>query len=246
MIRFIFITILLVNFLYSKTITVAVAANVSYAMPVLIKAFNKKYPNIKVKTILGGSGKLTAQINNNAPFDIFLSANMVYPNSLYKSGLAITKPIIYAQGSLAIFSKHKRDFSLGLDILKDKKIKKIAIANPKLAPYGKASIQALKNKKLYKKIKNKFVYGQSISQTVSYAIIACDIGFVAKSSLYSPSMLKYKKGINWEDVNPKLYTPIDQGIVILKYGKNKPEVKTFYNFILSKQSKEIFKQFGYK
>ncbi len=229
--------------LNASVIKVAVAANVSYAMPKLIKAFHKKYPKIKVQVLLGSSGKLTAQIKEGAPFELFLSANMKYPDYLYKRGIATTKPIVYARGGLALLSSHKRDFSKGIMLLKEKYIDKIAIANPKTAPYGKAAVEALEKVGLYKKIKHKLVYAQSVSQAVVYSIIAADIGFVAKSSLYSKKMQKYKKGINWIEVNQKLYIPIKQGIVLLKNPTK--EAKKFYNFILSKTAKKIFKDFGY-
>ena len=231
--------------LFAQKINIAVAANVSYAIDDLIKEFNKTNPNTKVVVTLGSSGKLTAQIKNGAPFDVFMSANMKYPDALYKDKIAMIKPIVYAQGSLAILSSKKRDFNLGINIITDEKIKKIAIANPKTAPYGKATIEALKNANLYEKVNNKFVYGESISQTVSYAITAADLGFIAKSSLYSPKMKMFEKDINWTDVDSSLYTPINQGIVILKKAENKNDAKAFYDFILSAEAKNIFKNFGY-
>ena len=243
--KIILITIVLNSFIIAKTINIAVAANVSYAIPTLIKEFNTIYPDTKVRVTLGSSGKLTAQIKNNAPYDIFMSANMKYPNYLYNNNIAITKPKIYAQGGLAYFSTKSQDFTQGINILLNKKIKKIAIANPKTAPYGKATIEALKNSNILDKITKKLIYGESISQTVSYAMIAADIGFIAKSSLYSSTMTKFKKNINWIDLDSKLYTPIKQGIVILENGKEKDDVKDFYDFVLSKKAKEIFLQFGY-
>ncbi len=231
--------------LNASTINIAVAANVSYAINDLKKEFNKKYPDTKVRITLGSSGKLTAQITHGAPYEIFMSANMKYPNALYKNELAITKPKIYAQGSLAYLSNKKQDFSKGIKLLEDKKYRKIAIANPKTAPYGIATVEALKNAKIYTSIKSKLIYGESISQTVSYAVRATDIGIIAKSSLYSDKMKQFKKDINWKEVNTKLYTPINQGIVILKNAKDKKEVKAFYDFIFSDKAKEIFKTYGY-
>lgn len=228
------------------TIKIAVAANVSYAINDLKKEFNKLHPNTKVRVTLGSSGKLTAQINHGAPYQLFMSANMKYPNTLYKNNMAITEPLIYAKGSLAYLSNKQTDFSKGINLLEDKSIRKIAIANPKTAPYGIASIEALKNAKIYKNIKSKLIYGESISQTVSYTVTATDIGLIAKSSLYSPRMSQFKENINWKEVDSSLYTAIDQGIVILKQGKENKEVKAFYDFVLSNKAKEIFKTYGYQ
>ncbi len=239
----IILSIFLVVGLRASVIKVAVAANVSYAMPKLIVAFNKIYPNIKVQVLLGSSGKLTAQIKEGAPFEVFLSANMKYPNALYKDGFSTKKPVLYARGALAILSSKRRDFKKGIFLLNEKSIKKIAIANPKTAPYGKAAVEAMKTVGIYNSLKNKLVYAQSVSQAVVYSIIASDIGFVAKSSLYSQKMKKYKKGVNWIEINQKLYAPIEQGIILLKnHTKN---AKYFYDFILSQKAKQIFKSYGY-
>jgi len=243
MIKKIIVGLVLTSSLYAGSINIAVAANVSYAIDELKKEFNKLHPDTKVMVTLGSSGKLTAQIKNGAPYQLFMAANMKYPEALYKDKIAITQPVIYAQGGLAMLSSKKLNFSKAIDVITTKEVKKIAVANPKTAPYGKAAIEAIKNAKLYKDVEKKFVFAESISQTVSYAVTAADIGFIAKSSLYSPKMSMYKEGVNWLDVDPKLYTPINQGIVIL--NKNDSEVKAFYDFMLGKKAKKILNDFGY-
>ncbi len=241
--KFVFVLIFIVlTSLNAAEIKLAVAANVSYAINDLIKEFNESHPDTKVKTTIGSSGKLTAQISNGAPFDIFMSANMVYPEALYNNKKGVTEPVVYALGSLALLSSKKKDLSKGIQVLKTPDIKRIAVANPKTAPYGKAAVEAFKNAKVFEDIKNKFVYGESISQTLTYALTATDIGVIAKSSLYSSRLDMFKEGIHWIEIDPKLYTPIKQGIVMLKTSK---EIKDFYDFILSDKAKKIFEQYGY-
>ena len=227
-------------------VTIAVAANVSYAIEALKKEFNVAHPKIKVEVVLGSSGKLTAQIKHGAPYDLFMSANMKYPDALYAEKMAVTKPVVYAQGALAMLSVNEQNYCAELYVLTLPEIEKIAIANPKTAPYGVAAKEALENAKLYKRLEKKFVFGESISQTVTYATTAADIGIIAKSSLYSPQMAHFKEAIHWSDVDEALYTPIDQGMVILKEGEGNPEVKAFYDFILSDKAKFVLKKFGYK
>lgn len=236
---------LLTSSLFAGSINIAVAANVSYAMDKLIAKFNETNPDTKVQVTLGSSGKLTAQIKNGAPYTLFMAANMKYPEALYAQKIAITKPVIYAQGSLAMLSIKKLDFSQGISVVTEDKVSKVAIANPKTAPYGTAAVEALKNANIYDSIEKKLVYAESISQTVAYAVSAADIGFIAKSSLYSPKMSIYKEGVNWAGVAATLYAPIDQGVVILKNASNNAEVKAFYDFILSKDAKGIFRAYGY-
>lgn len=236
---------MVISSLSAGEIKVAVAANVSYAIDALKEEFHKLRPNTDVKIVLGGSGKLTAQILHGAPYQLFMSANMKYPKALYKEKIAVTEPVVYAQGSLAILSSKKRDFSQGIALIASKKINKIAIANPKIAPYGTATLEAIKNAKLPRSISKKFVYAESISRTLTYTISATDIGFVAKSLLFSPKMKHYKQGIHWSEVNSKLYKPINQGIVILKNGDKNSEVKAFYDFMFSRRAQEILNDFGY-
>lgn len=237
--------IVLCSSIFATQVNVAVASNVSYAINELVKEFNKTNPNTKIEVTLGSSGKFVTQIQNGAPFEIFMSADMKFTQTLFDENLAITKPISYAQGSIAILSSKELDLKKGINLIKDDSISKIAIANPKTAPYGAAAIEAIKNAKIENQVENKLVYAESISQVLTYALMAADIGFVAKSSLYDEKMSQYKENINWISVDPTLYTPIDQGIVILSNGKDKPEVKTFYDFILSSKAKEIFKNYGY-
>lgn len=244
--RLILILFILTYSLQAAAITVATAANVGYAMKDLTTAFHKLHPTLHVKVIIGSSGKLSAQIRNNAPYDLFLSANMGYAQKLFEDGYATTKPIIYVKGKLVLFSKTPRDLSDALTLLTHKEIKKIAIANPKTAPYGVAAKEALQNAGIYNILKPKFVYGESISQTTLYALRSTDVGIISKSSLFVPQMLKYKKNKNWIDISTDYYTPIKQGMVILKYGKNNEAVKSFYNFLQTKEAKDIFEKFGYE
>ena len=243
--KIIFGFMVLCSSIFAGEITVAAAANVSYAIDELVKEFNKTNPDTKVQVTLGSSGKFVTQIENGAPFDIFMSADMKFPQSLYEKKLAKNVPVIYAQGSLAMLSSKKLDFSKGINVIKDSSISKIAVANPKTAPYGTAAMEAIKNAGLEESTKNKFVYAESISQVVTYATTATDIGFIAKSSLYDDKLSKYKENVNWISVDPKLYKSIQQGVVIINNAKDNAEVKAFYDFILSANAKKIFTDYGY-
>jgi molybdate transport system substrate-binding protein len=242
--KYLLLLLLLSLLLHAGSINIAVAANVSYAFEALKREFAKTNPQTKVLVTLGSSGKLTAQIKNGAPYGLFMSANMKYPQALYAEGIATTKPRVYAQGALAYLSIRASDFSQGITLLKAPEIQKIAIANPATAPYGKAAFDAISAAGIYDDIKAKFVYAESISQAVTYALTAADIGFVAKSSLYSVQMSAYRENVHWHSVDPTLYTPIKQGIVLLK-NADSPEYKAFYDFIFSDAAKSIFKQYGY-
>lgn len=243
--RILFTLLFLSTYSVAGSISIALAANVADAMVELKKEFALIQPATEVKVTLGSSGKLTAQIKNGAPYDLFLSADMSYPEALYQEGIAVTKPVIYAQGALAYLSIAPQDFTKGMALLKNDAINKIAIANPKTAPYGTAAIEAMKRSGVYEETKGKLVFAESISQTVVYSTTAADIGLIAKSSLYGTKMTQYKEGIHWAQVDTALYAPINQGIVVLKAGEKNQEAKAFYDFILSAKGQGILKQFGY-
>jgi molybdate transport system substrate-binding protein len=226
----------LIKSLFAAEIFLAASSNVSYALNDLIKEFKKQNPNITIKTILASSGKLTAQIMHSAPYDLFLSANMKYPEILYKKGFAITKPKVYAKGAIALFSvKYKPNLNLLLNV------SQIAIANPKFAPYGAAAIEVFKNRGIYDKIKSKLIYSETVSGVIPYVLHSADVGIVAKSILYSPQIKQIGKFF-YKDIDKSLYTPIKQGVVLLK---NNEYARKFYNFLFSKKAKEIFKKYGY-
>ncbi|MDO5045361.1 molybdate ABC transporter substrate-binding protein [Campylobacter sp.] len=224
-------------------INVFAAANVTYAFDELKAEFAKISPDTKVTVTLGGSGALTTQIQNGAPADVFMAANMKFVQTVDEAGFAATRPIVYAQGALALFSIRDIDFKKGIKAVEG--LKAIAIALPESAPYGKASIEALKKDGIFEKVEKNIIYTKSISEALSSALSAADAGFIAASAMYDPKMAQYKEGKNFILVDPALYTPIDQGIVLLKRGENNPEAKAFYEFILSEKAKEIFRKFGY-
>ncbi len=220
--------------LQAGTIHVAVAANVGFVMPELLQSFAKVAPNTHVEVSLGSSGKLAAQIKRGAPYDLFLSADMYYPRALYEKNLALTRPLVYAKGALVLFSKKIKKLS------EISEASRIAIANPKTAPYGKAAVEVLKNLGLYDKLKERLIYGESVAQTTSYALRAADVGFVAKSAMYSKAMGKLKE--HFIPIDPALYHPIEQGVVMLKANS---DANAFFVFLFSKEAVAIFKKYGY-
>jgi len=226
-------------------LTLAVAANVSYAMKEIKAAFLKMHPGTDLRIIVGSSGKLTAQIRHGAPYDLFLSADMRYPSSLFRAGLAPEPPRVYALGSLALLSVKPRDLKGGLAILASPSLRRIALPNPRTAPYGRAGMEALKRSGLYPKVRDRLIFGESVSQTVAYTLTAADIGIVARSVLRSPRFADYREGTQWIGISPELYTPIRQGALLLKQGTKSAVAREFYDFLFGKEAREIFRRYGY-
>ena len=246
MLKYAVVLMALINSLMAGKVVVSAAANTTYAMEEITAIFKKEYPGVDVDLILGSSGKLTAQIKNGAPYDLFLSANMKYPKALDSEGKSLTRPVVYAKGALVMFTVKDLDLSKGIILAKDQKIKRIAMANYKLAPYGKAAVSALKNAGILGDVEKKFVNAESITQTLQYTMTATDIGFVAKSSMFSTKLKgKNIKGKNWVDVDPGLYNPIEQGIILLKHAEGNDAARKFYDFLFSDKAKAVFEKYGY-
>lgn len=233
------------SLLAQPKITVAVAANMQYTMQELIAEFNKT-DKTKIDVVLGASGKLTQQIQNGAPFDIFISADKEFPQKLANNKLTLEAPKVYAQGLLVLWSvKQNIQPANDLKLLLGSNIKNIAIANTKTAPYGSAAEAILKKYGLYDKVSSKLVTGESISQTSQFiATQNADIGFTAKSIVISKEMQGKGK---WVELNSQHYPPIEQSAALLQHAKqnNEAAARKFYNFLYSAKAKAIYNKFGY-
>lgn len=228
----------------AEPLTVAVAANVEYAFDDLAVEFRKE-TGIEVQGVFSSSGIITSQVRNGAPFDVFISADTEFPNALYTDGLTVTKPKVYAYGVLVLWTTKAFDLSKGLPLLSDANIQKIAIANPKLAPYGRAAAQALESAKLNTAVESKLVYGESITQAIQFVDSgAADIGFVAKSLVISPELIGKGK---WVDVPKTSYQPIAQAVVVLKHSTEtqSESANKFVDFLFTPKARAIFEKFGY-
>ncbi|GAA7528792.1 molybdate ABC transporter substrate-binding protein [Helicobacter pylori] len=215
------------------------AANLTRALKALVREFHKEHPKDAIRISFNSSGKLYAQIIQNAPFDLFISADITRPKKLYDEKITPFKEEVYAKGVLVLWSENLKINSL--EILKDSKIKRIAMANPKLAPYGKASMEVLDHLKLTPSLKSKIVYGASISQAHQFvATKNAQIGFGALSLID-----KKDKNLSYFIIDKALYSPIEQALITTKNGANNPLAKVFKDFLFSPKARVIFKEYGY-
>jgi molybdate transport system substrate-binding protein len=228
----------------SATLTVAVAANAKYAFDELAAQFGAD-SGIRVQGIVSSSGKLAAQVRNGAPFDVFLSADTEYPESLHKAGFTAAAPRIYAYGSLVLWTRGNHDLGLGMGVLTDKTIQRIALANPRLAPYGREALKALEFHGLRKQVESKLVYGESIAQVNQYIDTqSAEIGFTAKSIVLAPDTAGRGK---WLEVPLQSYAPIAQSVAILNKGHGDPaNAKRFVDYLFSSPGRDILLKYGYR
>jgi molybdate transport system substrate-binding protein len=227
---------------FAQNIKVAVAANLQAVIKALGQDFKQK-TGIAIEPIVGASGNLTAQVRNGAPFDVFLSADMEFPETLFKEGFSAKKPVVYAQGSLVICSVQDIGFENWERALLTARINKIAIANPAIAPYGRAANEVLKKRGVLDNVQSKIVIGESISQVNTYITTGvADVGFTTQALVKDPNN---KTKLYWEVIDPKLYAPIEQGIVLLKHGESNENATRFFEYVLSPAAKAILKDYGY-
>lgn len=244
LIKIVLASLVFASALAAQTITVAAAANMKYAADDIAKAFTKE-SGINVKIITGASGKLTQQIMSGAPYDAFLSADVEFPAKLAQGGFTTTPSQVYAYGTLILWSATGVDLSKGISVVADPSVKKIAVANPKTAPYGIEAMNAMTYYKVADEAAPKIITAESISQVGAYVTTqAVDIGFMAKSIVLSPEMKNVGK---WVEINPKSYNTIDQAMVGLKNGtpENQIAAKKFLRFMSSAKALEILKANGY-
>ncbi|MCX2586326.1 molybdate ABC transporter substrate-binding protein [Pedobacter sp. MR22-3] len=230
--------------LSAQVLRIAVAANAQQLIKRLQKDFERK-TGIKSEAIVGASGKLTAQIMNGAPYDIFLSADTAFPEQLYAKQFGLQAPKIYALGSLIICGKTDLDLKNWPKILSAHKAGRIAIANPKTAPYGKAAEEALEYYQLKSKISSNLVYAESISQVNTYILTgAVELGFTTESFLYENSD---QSKLKWARVDAESYRTISQGAILLAYAKKGKltEATKFFNYLSSASAQQIIRKSGY-
>jgi molybdate transport system substrate-binding protein len=229
--------------IFAQTITIAAAADLRFVMDEMIGVFKKTNPDIKIEVIYGSSGNLYQQIVSKAPFDIFFSADISYPKKLDSLNLTGSKPKLYAIGHLVLWSA-KLDISKGIELLKKQEVKKIAIANPRVAPYGKRAMECLKYYNLDEFVKDKIVEGENVSQAAQFVLSGnAEIGMIALSLALSPEM--NTKG-RYFVLDEKSYSKLEQAYVIIKQPKLNKRVVSFIQFIESLEARRLFGKYGFK
>ena len=228
----------------AQTLRIAAASDLQFVMRELADRFEKK-TGTTVDLIYGSSGNFRAQIENGAPFDIFLSADELYPQQLVTDGLADAQSlVIYAQGHLVLWAPAGANLRIsqrGFSALEDSRVAIIAIASPEHAPYGRAAVAALRKAGLYDQLKAKLVYGENISQAAQFAQSgSAQVGILALSLTFAKSM---EDGDKWE-IPTQFYPAIKQAAVIIKNSPNKPMANAFLAFIKGEEGRTLLSRYG--
>lgn len=229
---------------FADTLKVAVASNFTRAMEEISTRFQQQSGH-QLQIAYGSSGKFYAQIQHGAPFQVFLSADQAKPAALIKNGLALADSrFSYAIGALALWSQDEQLVDNKAKVLTTSNFTKLAIANPKLAPYGAAAMQTLTKLGLNNQLQDKLVLGENISQTYQFVVTGnAQLGFVALSQVMAEGTVS--KGSFWP-VPAELHDPIKQDAVLLKNAENSPVAQAFIEYLQSEEARQIIEKYGYK
>jgi molybdate transport system substrate-binding protein len=231
----------------AREVRVAAAADLKFAFDELAAEFERKHPEIKVRPSYGSSGTFFAQLSNEAPFDLYLSADIDYPRKLVEQGKAEKQSeFLYAVGQIVVWVPNgsKLDVeALGMNALVDPAVKKVAIANPKHAPYGRAAEAAMQKQGVYDRVKDRLVLGENIAQAAQFVESgAADVGVIALSLALAPAMRE--RGRYWL-VPLDAYPRLEQGGVVLKWAKDREAAELLRGFMTDRQGREILKKYGF-
>ena len=230
-----------------RLVRVAAAADLKFALDEIKTAFRTQHPDITVQVSYGSSGNFFAQLSNRAPFDMFFSADVDYPRQLIAQGLAAKETeFLYAVGRLVVWVPRTSALDLtrlGINALADPSIRKIAIANPKHTPYGRAAEAAMKTLGVYETVRERLVFGENIAQTAQFVQTgAADIGIIALSLAIAPALKD--EGRFWE-VPLESYPRIEQGGVIVSWATDVPAAQAVRAFVLGAEGRAILHQYGF-
>jgi molybdate transport system substrate-binding protein len=228
---------------HAEKVTIAAAADLKFAMDEIVTTFKKTNPGDELDVIYGSSGKFHTQIRQGAPYDLFFSADISYPRELAKAGLASSEVKPYAFGRIVLWSNSLDASQMTLDSLTDAKIARIAIANPKHAPYGKRAEEALRAIGMWDKIESKLVYGENIAHTAQFVQSGnAQIGIIALALAVNPELAS--KGGYWL-VPDKLHEPLEQGFIITQRAATSALAKRFADNMGSASTRAIMTKYGF-
>ncbi|MBX9791335.1 MAG: molybdate ABC transporter substrate-binding protein [Pirellulales bacterium] len=231
----------------NATVRIAAAADLRFALEEVAAEFNKTKPDVKVTATYGSSGNLSTQIANGAPFDVFLSADRSYAHRLVEQGIAAAdSEFVYAIGQLALWvpSTSTLDLDkLGIKAVVDPSVRKVAIANPGHAPYGRAAEAAFRSFGVYDLVRERLVLGENVAQAAQFAESgAADVGVIPLPLAMAPAM--QHKGRHWV-VPCEAFPRLDQTGVVLRSAADPDAAKRFCQFLSSQRCREILARFGF-
>lgn len=229
--------------LAGEKITIAAAADLKFAMEEIVASFRKTHPDDQVDAVYGSSGMFHTQIRQGAPFDLFFSADIAFPQRLAVEGLAASAVRPYARGRLVLWSISRDASRMTMADLADTSLKKIAIANPQHAPYGQRAEQALRAAGLWDKVKDRLILGENIAQTAQFVHTGnAEVGLIALSLALSKVLTS--KG-SYALIPDTLHEPLEQGFIVTRRAAGNPLARKFADFFDSAEARRVMIRYGF-
>lgn len=226
----------------AESLNIAAASDLRFALDEIIEVFHKQYPDAQFNVIYGSSGKMTTQIMNGAPYDLFFSADISFPQKLFDEGFAVTEPAVYAIGRIVLWSSLHDASAISLADLVDNKYRSIAIAQPSHAPYGLRAKEAMISAGVWQKIQSKLIFGENIAHTAQMAQSgAVDIAIIALSLAKFPTLAEHGYSL----ISSELHQPLTQGYVVTRHGAEKQGVSIFVRFLETEAAYNVMQKFGF-
>lgn len=227
-------------------VTIAAAADLKFALDELIAAYHAAHPEAEVRVTYGSSGNFYAQLQNRAPFDLYLSADIEYPRQVAAAGLGLDEVFLYAVGRIVVWVPNRSPLdlaALGIEALVHPAVQKIAIANPAHAPYGRAAVAALESLGIHERVESRLVLGENISQTAQFVQSgAADVGVIALALALAPELREH--GRYWE-IPLDAYPTMEQGGLIMRWAAKPDEARQLRDFLLSEQGRQVLERYGF-
>jgi molybdate transport system substrate-binding protein len=229
----------------AQTLTIAAASDLQAVLPALARNFEQQ-TGVMTRLTFGSSGNIFSQLQNGAPFDVFLSADLGYPQQLIQGGQAVADTLYeYASGRIVVWARKDAglDMQRGLAMLSDSRVRKVAIANPEHAPYGRAAVAALRHENLYDAVQPKLVLGENISQAAQFVQSGnADAGILALSVALAPALQPV--GV-YREIPSAFHPPIRQAAVVLRSSNHQKKARDFLEFLKRPESLKLLADFGF-
>lgn len=228
---------------HAQKFTIAAASDLRYALDDIAALYRRAHPDPAFDIIYGSSGKMTTQIMNGAPYDLFFSADIAFPERLHEAGLTATEPAVYAMGRIVIWSSTLDASELRLeDLPTDRRIRRLAIAQPAHAPYGLRAREAMESAGVWEEVRPKLVFGENIAHTAQMVDSgAADAGIIALSLAEFPRLAQHPHHL----IDDALHKPLTQGFVVTERGADNEAVMAFARFMETDAAHEIMERYGF-
>lgn len=227
----------------AERFVIAAASDLRFALDEIIALYRELHPDHQVQVIYGSSGKMTTQIMNGAPYDIFFSADIRFPERLEQAGLTATAPAAYAIGRIVIWSNTLDASQLTLrDLPTDRRIRRIAIAQPSHAPYGLRAQEAMEAAGVWEAVQPRLVFGENIAHAAQMVESgAADVGIIALSLARFPALAEYPHLL----IDDTKHNPLTQGYVVTRRGADKAAVMNFARFMETDEAHALMERYGF-